>query len=200
MPFVTRLASILAVLLLIVTTACAQEQEGDSYADEAEQVQEAAASASPAAGFDIHVMAPHVVNGKVMGPYHHYCKVISPEPVIQCILFESVLADAPMTEVEYIVAKSLTRNLVDREQWNVAWHDHAVEIATGRVQVLDMSEADAQAVVDVVMTTDGLIFHMWPAGSDIPTGEVSIAQAISHAPLDQAEWDAQLAELAANAE
>ena len=95
-------------------------------------------------------MAPHVVNGEVMGPYHHYCKVISPEPIIQCILFESVLADAPMTEVEYIVAKSLTRNLVDREQWNVAWHDHAVEIASGRVQVLDMSKADAQAVVDVV--------------------------------------------------
>jgi hypothetical protein len=140
-------------------------------------------------------MAPHVVNGEVMGPYHHYCKVISPEPIIQCILFESVLADAPMTEVEYIVAKSLTRNLVDREEWNVAWHDHAVEIASGRVQVLDMSEADAQAIVDVVMTTDGLIFHMWPAGSEIPTGEVLIAQAISHTPLDQAEWDAQLAEL-----
>lgn len=178
MPFLPRPAAILAVLLVVVT----------------------AAPASPAAGFDIHVMAPHVVNGEVMGPYHHYCKVISPEPIIQCILFESVLADAPMTEVEYIVAKSLTRNLVDREQWNVAWHDHAVEIASGRVRVLDMSDADAQAVVDLVMTTDGLIFHMWPAGSDIPTGEVSIAQAISHAPLDQAEWDAQLAELAAEAE
>ena len=59
-----------------------------------------------------------------------------------------------------------------------------------------MSEADAQGVVDVVMNTDGLIFHMWPAGSDIPTGEVSIAQAVSHVALDQAQWDAQKAELA----
>lgn len=193
MPDLPRSASILAVLLVVASTACM----GDGYTadSDAEQSQEAAAPASPADGFDIHVMAPHVVNGEVMGPYHHYCKVISPEPIIQCILFESVLADAPMTEVEYIVAKSLTRNLVDREEWNVAWHDHAVEIASGRVQVLDMSEADAQAIVDVVMTTDGLIFHMWPAGSDIPTGEVSIAQAISHTALDQAEWDAQLAEL-----
>lgn len=193
MPDLPHSASILAVLVVVASTACM----GDGYtaASDAEQAQEAAAPASPADGFDIHVMAPHVVNGEVMGPYHHYCKVISPEPIIQCILFESVLADAPMTEVEYIVAKSLTRNLVDREEWNVAWHDHAVEIASGRVQVLDMSDADAQAIVDVVMTTDGLIFHMWPAGSDIPTGEVSIAQAISHTALDQAEWDAQLAEL-----
>jgi len=193
MPDLPHSASILAVLVVVASTACM----GDGYtaASDAEQAQEQAAPASPADGFDIHVMAPHVVNGEVMGPYHHYCKVISPEPIIQCILFESVLADAPMTEVEYIVAKSLTRNLVDREEWNVAWHDHAVEIASGRVQVLDMSDADAQAIVDVVMTTDGLIFHMWPAGSDIPTGEVSIAQAISHTALDQAEWDAQLAEL-----
>ncbi len=193
MPDLARSASILAVLLVVASTACT----GDGYTtnSDAEKSQETAAPASPADGFDIHVMAPHVVNGEVMGPYHHYCKVISPEPIIQCILFESVLADAPMTEVEYIVAKSLTRNLVDREEWNVAWHDHAVEIASGRVQVLDMSEADAQAIVDVVMTTDGLIFHMWPAGSEIPTGEVLIAQAISHTALDQAEWDAQLAEL-----
>ena len=193
MPDLPHSTSILAVLVVVASTACM----GDGYtaASDAEQAQEQAAPASPADGFDIHVMAPHVVNGEVMGPYHHYCKVISPEPIIQCILFESVLADAPMTEVEYIVAKSLTRNLVDREEWNVAWHDHAVEIASGRVQVLDMSDADAQAIVDVVMTTDGLIFHMWPAGSDIPTGEVSIAQAISHTALDQAEWDAQLAEL-----
>ncbi len=188
-----RPLKILACCLLVICSACT----GDGYTtvSDAEPPAESAAIGSPAAGFDIHVMAPHVVNGVVMGPYHHYCKVISPEPVIQCILFESLLPDAPMTEVEYIVAKSLTRNLIDREQWNVAWHDHAVEIASGRVRVLDMSEADAQAVVDVVMGTDGLIFHMWPAGSDIPTGDVSIAQAISHAPLDQAEWDAQLAEL-----
>ena len=198
MPDLSRRASTFVVSLLVVTAACAQQE--DTATSQAEESPVATATASPADGFDIHVMAPHVVNGEVMGPYHHYCKVISPEPVIQCILFESVLADAPMTEVEYIVAKSLTRQLVDREQWNVAWHDHAVEIASGRVQVLDMSDADAQAVVDVVMTTDGLIFHMWPAGSDIPTGDVLIAQAISHTPLSQAEWDAQLADLSDGAE
>src|SRR4051812_47369268 len=66
----------------------------------------AAAKASPAEGYTIHVLAPHVVEGKVMGPFHHYCKVISPEPVIQCMIYDSTEANAPMTEVEYIVAKS----------------------------------------------------------------------------------------------
>jgi hypothetical protein len=45
--------------------------------------------ARPADGYTIHVTAPHVVNGKVMGPYHHYCKVVSPEPVIECLIYES---------------------------------------------------------------------------------------------------------------
>ncbi len=29
--------------------------------------------ASPAEGYMVHVLAPHLVEGKQMGPYHHYC-------------------------------------------------------------------------------------------------------------------------------
>ncbi|HUP18623.1 MAG TPA: DUF1264 domain-containing protein [Gemmatimonadota bacterium] len=145
----------------------------------------------PAQGYDVHVTAPHVVHGEVMGPFHHYCKPISPEPVIQCILFETTDPDAPMTEVEYIVAKSITRNRIPREEWNRAWHDHAVEIASGRVQIHDMPEAEAAKLAELVATTDGLIFHLWPAGSDIPTGEVAIAQAVSHVPLSAEEYETQ---------
>lgn len=36
-----------------------------------------AKNVTPADGHDIHVTAPHLLNGKVMGPYHHYCKVVS---------------------------------------------------------------------------------------------------------------------------
>ena len=44
---------------------------------------------SPAEGYDIHVQAPHMMaDGKVGGPFHHYCKGISAE-VLQCLLFES---------------------------------------------------------------------------------------------------------------
>ena len=160
--------------------------------------QEAAAPASPAVGFDIHVTAPHVVNGDTMGPIHHFCKPIRPEPVvIQCILFETMDSNAPMTEVEYIVAKSVTRNTIERDDWNDAWHDHAMEIASGRVQVHDMPEEDAAKVAELVSTTDGLIFHLWPPGSDIPTGEVSIAQAVSHVELSEEEFEAQRAAVSA---
>ncbi len=156
--------------------------------------QEAAAPASPAEGFGVHVTAPHVVNGEVMGPFHHYCKPISPEPIIQCILFENTDAGAPMVEVEYIVAKSLTRELISREQWNEVWHDHAVEIASGRVQIHDMPEEEATRLAELVATTDGLIFHLWPDGSRIPTGDSSIAQAVSHVPLSSDDWEAQRGE------
>ena len=159
------------------------------------------APASPARGFDVHVTAPHVVNGEVMGPIHHYCKPIRPEPVvIQCILFDTTDPDAPMTEVEYIVAKTVTRNSIPREAWNRAWHDHAMEIASGRVQVHDMPAEEAAKVAELVATTDGLIFHLWPPGSEIPTGEVSIAQAVSHVELSEEEFEAQRAALRSPAE
>lgn len=169
-----RIPAALAALSLVVAIAPTRAQQP-----------------APALGYDVHVTAPHVVKGKVMGPFHHYCKAISPEPVIQCILFETTDPAAPMTEVEYIVAKSITRDRIPREEWNRAWHDHAVEIASGRVKVLDMPEAEAAKLVEVVKTTDGLIFHLWPRGAEIPTGEVSIAQAVSHVPLSEEEFEAQ---------
>ena len=172
---------VLAVGLALTATATARGQE---------------APASPADGFVVHVTAPHVVNGEVMGPIHHYCKPIRPEPVvIQCILFDTTEPNAPMTEVEYIVAKTVTRNAIGREEWNRAWHDHAMEIASGRVQVHDMPAEEAAKVAELVATTDGLIFHLWPPGSDIPTGEVSIAQAVSHVALSAEEFEAQRAAL-----
>jgi hypothetical protein len=51
----------------------------------AAQESTAPAKASPAEGYTVHVLAPHLVDGKQMGPYHHYCKVIAPDPQIQCL-------------------------------------------------------------------------------------------------------------------
>ena len=59
---------------------------------------------SPADGHDIHVVAPHVVEGVVMGPYHHYCKGVSPE-VLECLIYESTEPNALMVQVEYFIAK-----------------------------------------------------------------------------------------------
>ena len=143
----------------------------------------------PNTGFGVHVTAPHVVAGKTMGPYHHYCKVISPEPVIQCLVFASMDSTARLEQVEFIVAKSITRHgAVKLGNWNKNWHDHAQEIATGRVQVHDMPPDDAKKVADLVATTDGIIFHLWSAGDQVPSGKVMIAQSVGHVKLDSGSF------------
>jgi hypothetical protein len=144
--------------------------------------------ATPADGHTIHVTAPHVVAGKVMGPYHHYCKVLSPEPVIECLVYESSDPGARLQQVEYIIAKSITRaGAVSLENWNKNWHDHQQEIATGRVQVLDLPPDKAKGVADLVATTDGIIFHLWSHDDKVPSGRVIIGQSVGHVNLTAAQ-------------
>src|SRR5437867_11370849 len=148
-------------------------------------------AASPADGHTIHVLAPHVVAGKVMGPYHHYCKVLSPEPVIECLCYESNEPGARLHQVEYIIAKSITRTgAVSLADWNKYWHDHKQEIATGRVQVLDMPPDKAKEVADLVSTTDGIIFSLWPMGDTVPSGTATIGQSVGHKAITAAEFKA----------
>jgi uncharacterized protein DUF1264 len=145
--------------------------------------------ATPADGHTVHVTAPHVVAGKVMGPYHHYCKVLSPEPVIECLCYLSSDPNARLEQVEYILAKSITRTgPVTLADWNRNWHDHKQEIATGRVQVLDMPPDKAKEVADLVSTTDGIIFHLWSHDAKVPSGRVMIAQSVGHVNLKGSEF------------
>lgn len=146
------------------------------------------AMARPADGYSIHVSAPHLYQGREMGPVHHFCKPIAPDPIIVCLLYDSMDANAPLSGVEYIVAKTLTRPSVPLGTWNQNFHDHTVEIAGGRVKVLDMPAAEAQKVADLVATTDGIIFHLWPMGDRFPTGTVVIDQAVGHKPLAAEEY------------
>lgn len=143
----------------------------------------AAKKAAPSEGYNIHVLAPHVIDGKVMGPFHHYCKVVSPEPVIECLIYESTESNSKLVEIEYIVAKTITRETVPLKEWNKYWHDHTQEIETGRVQVLDLPADKAKEVANIVATTDGIIFHLWPHDSKLPNGKVSIGQAVGHVNL-----------------
>lgn len=147
-----------------------------------------AAPATPADGFTIHVTAPHMISGHAMGPVHHWCKPVSPEPIIICLLTDSADPNSPLTGVEYIISKKITRPLVTLGTWNANFHDHKDEIATGRVQVLDLPAEEARKVADLVATTDGIIFHLWPAGDRIPTGTVEIGQSVGHRPLSRAEY------------
>ncbi len=143
---------------------------------------------TPAEGFTIHVVAPHVINGKVMGPFHHYCKVLSPEPVIECLLYESTDPGARLEGVEYIIAKSITRNgSVTLADWNKYWHDHKQEIGTRRLQVLDVPPDEAKKVGELLSTTDGMIFHLWGHDQKVPSGHIAIAQSVGHVNLTEAE-------------
>jgi hypothetical protein len=148
----------------------------------------AVSPATPADGHTVHVLAPHVVAGQVMGPYHHYCKVLRPDPVIECFCYESTDSMAMVAQVEYIFAKTITRtDAISLDDWNRNWHDHLQEIQTGRVQVLDLPPEDAKKVADLVATTDGIIFHLWQHGQPVPTGRVTIAQAVGHVNISAAE-------------
>ena len=142
-----------------------------------------AAKLTPAQGYDVHVLAPHLVNGKIMGPYHHYCKVYTPDPKIVCLIYESTEPNAVMTQVEYFVAKTVSRPNVPLAAWNKYYHDHAEEIATGRVQVLDVSPEEAKKIAAAAAQTDGIIFHLWwPMNAKAPNGEVKHPQSVGHKP------------------
>ncbi len=153
-------------------------------------------TATPADGYTVHVTAPHLVHGKVMGPYHHYCKVIAPDPYIVCQIYDNTDPNAPMTQIELIIAKKLTRPAIDRQTWNRLWHDHAVEIAGGRVKVLDLPPDKAKEVADLVATTDGIIYNLEYDGR-LPNGKITMAQAVGHKPLTTAEYEQSRKEMEA---
>ena len=146
----------------------------------------AAMKPTPTQGYDVHMLAPHLVDGKVMGPYHHYCKVYAPDPKIVCLIYESTEPNAMLSQIEWIWAKKLTRPAVALKTWNQNWHDHTVEIAGGRVQVLDLPADQAKGVAELVSTTDGLIYHFY-WDKDLPNGKMSVAQAVGHKPMTAAE-------------
>ncbi len=139
---------------------------------------------SPAEGFDIHVVAPHKhEDGTVQGPYHHYCKVIKPE-IFQCLIFLSTDPNAELVQIEYFVDKELARSNVSLERWNRYFHDHNLEIASGRVQVLDTTPEKAKEIAEAASKTDGIIFHLWPTGARVPNGDVMFPTAVSHTPRE----------------
>jgi uncharacterized protein DUF1264 len=143
---------------------------------------------TPADGHTIHVLAPHILDGKVMGPFHHYCKAVS-DTVLECLIYDSDDPKALLTQVEYFIAKSVTTPNVPLDVWNKYYHDHAIEIAGGRVSVLDASDAETKQIVEVASRTDGIVFSLWqPQETKAPLGEVKHPQAVGHKPMTDAEY------------
>ncbi len=144
-------------------------------------VAEPAGAAGPAQGFDIHVLAPHVVDGVVMGPFHHYCKLAQEKPlVLECLLYASPEPSARLVGVEYFVDKELTRPNLRLDVWNQYYHDHEIEIASGRVAVLDRPDAEAKQLAAAAARTDGIIWKLWMPGQLLPNGRAVPAQSVGH--------------------
>ncbi len=135
---------------------------------------------SPADGYNIHVQAPHLMpDGTPGGPFHHYCKGIS-DKILQCLLFETTAPNAPLVAIEYFVAKDLSRKL-PLIQWHRYFHDHKQEIATGRVQILDIEDQNkVKAIAEAAAKTDGVIYHLWQKGKEFPDGTVIFPQSLGH--------------------
>ena len=72
-------------------------------------------------------------------------------------------------------------------QWNKHFHDHTLEIATGRVQVLDVSPQKAKEIAEAASKTDGIIFHLWPMSAKVPNGDVTFPTAVSHQRVEKLE-------------
>ena len=83
--------------------------------------------------------------------------------------------------------KSMSKSPHKKQQWNKHFHDHKEEVASGRVQVLDVPPDQAQALAEAAAKTDGILFHLWPMGAKIPTGEVMFPTAVSHKPVQKLE-------------
>src|SRR2546427_10143653 len=117
-----------ALFLLLTGGAAFAQAPAQAPPPEAKAAPEA--KPTPGDGYTIHVTAAHLIDGKVRWPFHHYCKVVAPDPFIQCLLFETNDPNAKLVGIEYIVAKPLTRNreVVPASIWKKVWHDHAEEI------------------------------------------------------------------------
>jgi hypothetical protein len=171
--YVLTLGVALTVLGLVLTARPLLAQQGKK--------------ATPADGFTIHVTAPHMMDGKMMGPFHHYCKPVS-DTLIECQVYDSDDPKAVLKQVEYFIAKSVTTANVPLDTWNKLYHDHAVEIAGGRVKVLDATDAETKQIVALASKTDGIVFSLWSDSEKAPLGEVMHPQAVGHVPMTAAQF------------
>jgi hypothetical protein len=122
-----------------------------------------------------------------MGPFHHYCKLAQQNPlVLECLLYMSAESTARLMGVEYFIDKKLTRARVPLDVWNRLYHDHEVEIASGRVAVLDRPDAEARAIAEKAAQTDGIIWKLWMHDQPVPDGRARPAQSVGHRPRTDA--------------
>ena len=112
----------------------------------------------------------------------HYCTAHTGhdhgQGLFQCLLFDSVAANAKLLGVEYIISDEQFRALPPEEQ--KYWHPHTYEVLAGGLIAPDMSPAEEMKFMRQILTTWGKTWHTWPdPQSPIPLGEPLLMWSLS---------------------
>lgn len=155
-----RIAAILA-FILIAGSAAIVASHGTPAA--------VAASTSPAAGWTIHIDALKHFKNHPDEVAHHWCRAVA-GGALECQIYGSDTADAPMLATEMIVPTATWQTFSDSEK--KYWHYHKTEIPKVSATMPDVSPDEAKAMVAKMMETYGKVYVLWdPMDSPQPTGE-----------------------------
>jgi hypothetical protein len=66
-------------------------------------------------------------------------------------------------------------------QWDTNFHDHQVEIDTGRVAILDIDDPNkVQALAEAAGKTNEVIFHLLGKDQIVPDRTITIPNSLGH--------------------
>ena len=129
----------------------------------------------PSSGYTLHIDARKHVNTAPEAIVHHYCKTID-QQVIQCLLFDSDAPKGKLIGVETVISPQQYAALPEAEKPN--WHYHRTEIPQVEATLPDVSEKEAQRVVDSLMETYGKVIIFWEPKDAVPM-DISITRPAS---------------------
>ncbi|GAC1491771.1 MAG: hypothetical protein NVS2B8_20210 [Vulcanimicrobiaceae bacterium] len=128
----------------------------------------AATSASPAAGWTIHIDAEkHFGDAHPSEIAHHWCKKV--DGMLECQIYDADSPTAHLVAVETIVDPATYRSFEPVER--ARWHYHRDEIPKVNAKTPDMTAEESKKFVADVNETYGKVWVLWdPAAQPLPTG------------------------------
>lgn len=138
----------------------------------------AASTTKPVDGYNMpqgHLSAiRHVFDDPVLR-VQHYCKP-NDKIVLVCQLYDSVLPNATLIGIEYIITADQYKSLPDREKPN--WHYHALEFATNRADPMfpELTPAQIKAVTGKLVDTYGKVILTWDPKDKLPAFPPQVEQ------------------------
>lgn len=140
-------------------------------AEAAEDPKAVAHKAGPMGVPHAHFCGIHVAknNPKFQIITQHYCAQASDE-MHQCLLYDSIGANAKLIGIEYIITDKLYRGLPEVEKRY--WHPHTYEVLAGGLIAPGMTPEDEHKFMSYILTTWGKTWHTWPdPTTPVPMGE-----------------------------